>query len=96
MATGAEKLREFRDENSEDKRKREDQHTGEIAEGLLLLLIGTAVLDTNAGGKIERADGGTDTVHCRAKVRSLEAAADQNDLLQVLLRISFCGGSWVT
>ena len=44
---GSGEVAKLREENSEDEREGEDEDAGEIAEGLLLLLVGAAVLDAD-------------------------------------------------
>ena len=70
-------------QHAEDQRQRQQQHAQQIVEGFLLLLVGAAVLHAHGGGQMQAGDGLLDPGHCLSEVRALEAAGDNDELLQV-------------
>ena len=49
---GSGEVAELGEEDAEDQGQGEDEDTGEIVEGFLLLLVGTAVFDADGGGQV--------------------------------------------
>ena len=68
---GGGEVAELGEQDAEDEGEGEDEHAGEVVEGLLLLLVGAAVLDADAGGQVQAGDGLAGPWSWRRRGRSL-------------------------
>ena len=84
IAMGAEKLRNSASSTPKTSASARSSTLQQIAEGLLLLLVGAAVFDADDGGRCMSCDGAAEPC-CMAVPRSdaFEAAGDDDQALQV-------------
>ena len=89
---GGGEVAKLREQDAEDECEREDENAQQVVEGLLLLLVGAAVFDTDAGRNMEALDGGLHLLHGGAQVRAFEATGDSDETLKVLSEyLVLCG-----
>ncbi len=80
---GGGEVAELREQDAEDEHEGEEEDAEEFVEGLLLLLVGAAVLDADGGGRCRPSTVALDLGDGGAEVGAFEAAGDDDELLEI-------------